>query len=257
MYEDQLIQDCYEKLIPVFEKYLKFEKVNSLDEFKKYFIKPDMVNDETPMPFISELMEVWNSDIYKYCRAYSEFPVYLYNYICDDILSLNYCVVLQKVPTSAIAMCTDFESDMGLCAKCIVEYLLHKYFSVNIHINDIDNMVKYAYILYANTIYRETGDLSDPFLDNPVVKMIISDYSDKSIIATNECLFKYFKFRYKRLTLACKDIADRSTSQLHRYPFCCINFDKDSISAYSIDDENTPLYKITVKFEKENKEDVQ
>lgn len=249
MYTDQVIQDCYEKLIPVYEKHLKFKKVNSLDEFKKYFIKPDMANDETPMPFISELMEVWNSDIYKYNRAYYEFPIYLYNYICDDILSLNYCIVLQKVPT--LALCTNFESDMELCAKCIVEYLLHKYFSVNIHINDIDNMVKYASILYANTIYRETGELSDPFLGNPVVKMTISDYSDKYTIATNEYLFKYLNFNYKRLDSACKDIANRSTSQLHRYPFCRINFDKNSISVYSIDDENTPLYKITVKFEKE------
>nr|DAG21134.1 MAG TPA: hypothetical protein [Caudoviricetes sp.] len=153
MYTDQIIQDCYEKLIPVYEKHLKFEKVNSLDEFKKYFIKPDMVNDETPMPFISELMEVWNSDIYKYSRAYYEFPIYLYNYICDDILFLNYCVVLQKVPTSAL--CTDFESDMKLSAKCIIEYLLHKYFNANIYINDIDNMVQCASILYVNTIYRD------------------------------------------------------------------------------------------------------
>lgn len=249
MYTDQLIQDCYEKLIPVYEKHLKFEKVNSLDEFKKYFIKPDMVNDETPMPFISELMEVWNSDIYKYTRAYYEFPIYLYNYICDDILFLDYDILPQSIPTLAIY--TDFESDMELCAKCIVEYLLHNYFSVNIHINDIDNMVKYASILYANAIYRETKCLSDPFLDNSVVKMIISDYSDKSAIATNEYLFKYPKLNYKRLDSACKDIADRSTSQLYRHPFCCINFDKDSISVYSIDDENTQLYKITVKFEKE------
>lgn len=248
MYTDQIIQDCYEKLIPVYEKHLKFEKVNSLDEFKKYFIKPDIANDEAPMPFISELMEVWNSDIYKYNRAYSEFPVYLYNYICDDILFLNYCILFQKVPTSAIY--TDFESDTESCAKCIVEYLLHKYFSVNIHINDIDNMVKYAYILYANILYRETRELSDPFLDNPTMKMTISDYSDKSIVATNEYLFKHLNLNYKRLVSACKDIADRSTSQLHRYPFCCIKFDKDSISAYSIDDENTPLYKITVRFEK-------
>ena len=29
MYTDQIIQDCYEKLIPVYEKHLKFEKVNS------------------------------------------------------------------------------------------------------------------------------------------------------------------------------------------------------------------------------------
>jgi hypothetical protein len=249
MYTDQIIQDCYEKLIPVYEKHLKFEKVNSLDEFKKYFIKPDMVNDETPMPFISELMEVWNSDIYKYSRAYYEFPVYLYNYICDDMLSLNYCVVLQKVPT--LALCTDFESDMELSAKCIIEYLLHKYFNANIYINDIDNMVKYASILYVNIVYRETGELSNPFLDSPATKMIISDYSNKSIITTNEYLFTYRNLNYKRLTSACKDIIDRSTSQLHRYPFCRITFDKDSISAYSIDDENTPLYKITVKFEKE------
>lgn len=250
MYTDQIIQDCYEKLIPVYEKHLKFEKVNSLDEFKKYFIKPDMANDETPMPFISELMEVWNSDIYKYTRAYYEFPIYLYNYICDNILFLDYDILPQSIPTLAIY--TDFESDMESCAKCIVEYLLHKYFSVNIHINDIDNMIKYTSIIYINNIYRETGCLSDPFLDNSVVKMIISDYSDKYTIATNECVFKYLNRSYKRLTSACKDIADRSTSQLYRYPFCRINFDKDSISAYSIDDENTPLYKISVKFEKEN-----
>lgn len=247
MYTDQIIQDCYEKLIPVYEKHLKFEKVNSLDEFKKYFIKPDMVNDETPMPFISELMEVWNSDIYKYSRAYYEFPVYLYNYICDDILSLNYCVVLQKVPT--LALCTDFESDMELSAKCIIEYLLHKYFNANIYINDIDNMVQYASILYVNIIYRETGELPNPFLDKPATKMIISDYSNKSIITANTFLFKYRNLNYKRLTSACKDMADRSTSQLHRHPFCRVNFDKDSILVYSIDD--TPLYKITVKFEKE------
>lgn len=250
MYTDQVIQDCYEKLIPVYEKHLKFEKVNSLDEFKKYFIKPDMANDETPMPFISELMEVWNGDIYKYSRAYYEFPVYLYNYICDDILSLNYCVVLQKVPT--LALYTDFESDMELSAKCIIEYLLHKYFNANIYINDIDNMVKYAYILYANTIYREAGELPDLLLDKPTTKMIISDYSNKSIITTNTFLFKYPNLNYKRLASACKDITDRSTSQFYRHQFCRVNFDKDSILVYSIDD--TPLYKITVKFEKESKE---
>ena len=27
MYTDQIIQDCYEKLIPVYEKHLKFEKL--------------------------------------------------------------------------------------------------------------------------------------------------------------------------------------------------------------------------------------
>lgn len=253
MCTDQLIQDCYEKLIPVYEKHLKFEKVNSLDEFKKYFIKPDIVNDEAPMPFISELMEVWNNDIYKYNRAYSEFPVYLYNYICDDILFLNYCILLQKVPTSAL--CTNFESDMELCAKCIVEYLLHKYFSTNIYINDIDNMVKYVSILYTNTIYRETGELYDPFLDNHDMKMIISDYSNKSIIATNEYLFKYPNLNYKRLTSACKDIIDRSTSQLHRYPFCHIAFDKDIIMAHSIDDKNKLLYKIKVEFEETKKKE--
>jgi len=65
----------------------------------------------------------------------------------------------------------------------------------------------------------------------------------------NTFLFKYRNLNYKRLTSACKDMADRSTSQLHRHPFCRVNFDKDSILVYSIDD--TPLYKITVKFEKE------
>ena len=60
MYTDQIIQDCYEKLIPVYEKHLKFEKVDSLDEFKKYFIKPDMVNDETPMPFINIVEHITN-----------------------------------------------------------------------------------------------------------------------------------------------------------------------------------------------------
>lgn len=247
MYTDQVIQDCYEKLIPVYEKHLKFEKVNSLDEFKKYFIKVDMVNDETHIPFINELMDVWNRDTYKYCRVYYEFPIYLYNYICDDILGLDYSILLQRVPT--LALCTDFESDMELCAKRIVEYLLHKYFNANIYINDIDNMVQYAFILYANTIYRETGELSNPFLDNPATKMIISDYSNKSIVTTNVFLFKCHNLNYKRLASACNDITNRSTSQLYRHQFCRVNFDKDSILAYSIDD--TPLYKITVKFEKE------
>nr|DAG21135.1 MAG TPA: hypothetical protein [Caudoviricetes sp.] len=81
--------------------------------------------------------------------------------------------------------------------------------------------------------------------------MIISDYSNISIITSNVFLFKYRNLNYKRLASACKDITDRSTSQLHRYPFCRVNFDKDSILVYSIDD--TPLYKITVKFEKEKR----
>ena len=110
-------------------------------------------------------------------------------------------------------------------------------------------MAKYAFILYVNTIYRETGELSNPFLDSPDTKMIISDYSNKSIITTNTFLFKYRNLNYKRLASACKDMTDRSTSQFHRHQFCRVNFDKDSILVYSIDD--TPLYKITVKFEKE------
>lgn len=254
MYDEQIIRDCYEKIIPIYEKYLKFEKVNNLNEFKDYFTTLDS-NDNLYESFKEDLMNTWNSNNFIYSKAYSQFPIYLYNYICCEVLFLDFLHLIEKVP--AFATHTAFESEMKCCAKCIVEYFLHKYYDKNIRTTNAYDMTKYASILFYNNLYdlfRES--VSNMLLSYPNVNLIISDYSSTKITTSSIYPFSYLNISYKRLYSICEDIFNQANSRLNLYPFCYITFDKDIVMAHSIDDKNTLLYKIKVEFEEIEKREV-
>lgn len=135
--------------------------------------------------------------------------------------------------------------------------LLHKYYDKNIRTTGVDDMVKYASMLFYNNLYNLFRDsFFNTLLSYPNVNLIISDYSSTKVTTSSIYPFTYLNISYKRLYSICKDIFNQANSCLNLYPFCYITFDKDIVMAHSINDKNKLLYKIKVEFEEIEKKEV-